>query len=98
MIPTQDFFDYCGSHRILLAVFPPHSTHTLQLLDVVCFKPLSTAYSNKLSFHLQKSQGLIPIKKGNFSPLFWEAWGVAFKKETVLSSFEATGVWPMNPD
>jgi hypothetical protein len=23
---------------------------------------------------------------------------VAFKKQTVLSSFEATGVWPMNPD
>jgi hypothetical protein len=95
---TQDFLNYCESHRILLAVFPPHSTHTLQPLDVVCFKPLSTAYSNKLSLHLQKSQGLVPIKKGDFFPLFWEAWGVAFKKETILSSFEATGVWPMNPD
>jgi hypothetical protein len=95
---TQDFFDYCESHRILLAVFPPHSTHTLQPLDVVCFKPLSTAYSNKLSFYLQKSQGLVPIKKGDFFLLFWDAWGVAFKKETVLSSFEATGVWPMNRD
>jgi len=49
---TKDFIDYCDSYRILLAVFPPHSTHTLQPLDVVCFKPLSASYSNELSTHL----------------------------------------------
>jgi hypothetical protein len=95
---TKDFIDYCDSHRILLAVFPPHSTHTLQPLDVVCFKPLSTNYSNELSIHLQKSQGLIAVKKGDFFPLFWRAWESSFKTETILKSFEATGVWPMEPE
>ena len=41
---TMDFIDYCDKHKILLAIYPPHSTHTLQPLDVVMFKPLSTAY------------------------------------------------------
>jgi hypothetical protein len=95
---TQDFIDYCNSHHILLAIFPPHSTHTLQPLDVVCFKPLSSAYSKELTNHLQKTQGLIPVKKGDFFPLFWRAWVSSFTTETILSSFEATGIWPMEPE
>ncbi|KAH4206555.1 hypothetical protein HBI95_117190 [Parastagonospora nodorum] len=31
---TPEFLEYCNRHRILLIVFPPHSTHTLQPLDV----------------------------------------------------------------
>jgi hypothetical protein len=38
---TMEFIDYCDRHRILLMILPPHSTHTLQPLDVVLFKPLS---------------------------------------------------------
>jgi hypothetical protein len=51
----MDFINYCDEHRILLAIMPPHSTHTLQPLDVVMFKPLSTAYSSALTTHLHKS-------------------------------------------
>jgi transposase len=32
---TMDFINYCDTHRIILAILPPHSTHTLQPLDVV---------------------------------------------------------------
>ena len=39
---TEEFLEYCHRHKILLAVYPPHSTHTLQPLDVVMLKPLST--------------------------------------------------------
>ena len=67
---TQDFINYCDQNKILLAILPPHSTHTLQPLDVVLFKPLSSAYSAELTAYLQDSQGLVPIKKGSFFPLF----------------------------
>jgi hypothetical protein len=69
----MDFLDYCQAHRILLAVFPPHSTHTLQPLDVVCFKPLSNYYTKELNCYLHRTQELIPVKKGDFFPLFWRA-------------------------
>ncbi|KAG9191048.1 hypothetical protein G6011_09136 [Alternaria panax] len=31
---TMEFIEYCHEHKILLAVLPPHATHTLQPLDV----------------------------------------------------------------
>ena len=67
---TMDFIEHCDQHKILLIVFPPHSTHRLQPLDVVMFKPLSSAYSSELTNHLHRSQGLIPVTKGDFFPLF----------------------------
>ena len=70
---TMDFINYCDQNRILLAILPPHSTHTLQPLDVAMFKPLSTAYSAELANHLYRSQSLVPITKGDFFPLFWTA-------------------------
>jgi hypothetical protein len=60
------------------------------------FKPLATCYSHELTTFLQRTQGLVAIKKGNFFPLFWKAWVSSFRKETILKSFEATGIWPAN--
>ena len=93
---TMEFIKYCDRHRILLMILPPHSTHTLQPLDVVLFKPLSQAYSNELTNYLHKAQGLVPIKKGDFFPLFWSAWISSFTESLILKAFEATGIWPMD--
>jgi hypothetical protein len=38
---TKALIDHCDAHKIPLMVYPPHSTHTLQPLDVVCFKPFA---------------------------------------------------------
>ncbi|KAH5390817.1 hypothetical protein HBI32_241910 [Parastagonospora nodorum] len=78
---TPEFLEYCNRHRILLMVFPPHSTHTLQPLDVVMFKPLLLSYSNELTQHLHNAQGL----------------SLSFKENTILKAFEATGIWLTNP-
>jgi hypothetical protein len=95
---TFEFLEYCEAHRILVSVFPPHSTHTLQPLDVVCFKPLSGAYTHQLTRHLHRSQGLVPLKKGDFFPLFWDAWSSSMTQKLALKSFESTGIWPKDPD
>jgi hypothetical protein len=92
---TQDFIEYCHQKRIILAVLPPHSTQTLQPLDVVCFKPLSSAYSSELDNHLQQSQGLSPLSKADFFALFWPAWVSTFAENLVLKAFEATGIHPI---
>jgi len=95
---SNDFINYCDKNKIILAILPPHSTHTLQPLDVVLFKPLSSAYSAQLTAYLQDSQGLVPIKKGNFFSLFWKAWISTFQAELILKSFKATSVSPFNPE
>ncbi|KAJ8117443.1 hypothetical protein OPT61_g1348 [Boeremia exigua] len=95
---TREFIEYCHKNRIILAILPPHSTQTLQPLDVVCFKPLSTNYSNELSNYIQASQGLSPIGKYEFLHLFWPAWVNTFTETLVLSGFRATGISPPNAD
>jgi hypothetical protein len=45
---TIPFLEYCDAQKILVLRFPPHATHTLQPLDVVVFKSLSSAYSRQL--------------------------------------------------
>jgi hypothetical protein len=68
---TEDFFDFCHNNKILIMIFPPHSTHTSQPLDVVMFAPLARNYSTRLSEHVHGSQGLLYVNKGDFILLFW---------------------------
>jgi hypothetical protein len=95
---TMDFVEYCDQNKILLAVYPSHSTHTLQALDVSMFKPLSTAYSNKVSVFMERSQGLTSMSKRDFFLLFYRAWQISFKETTILKTFEATGLSPFNSE
>jgi hypothetical protein len=62
------------------------------------FKSLSSQYSAKLTTFIHKSMGLLNLKKGDFFGLFWAAWIASFKKETILKSFEACGIWPKDSE
>jgi len=95
---TREFIEYCDSHRILLSVFPPHATHSLQPLDVVVFAPLAKHYSSELDRHLQRSLGLTRVSKQDFFAIFWAAWGTTMREDLIVRSFEATGVWPMDAE
>ena len=77
---TKAFIDYCDQHKILLLIFPPHATHTLQPLDVVCFKSLAQNYANQLVEHNHTTQGWYPVTKADFISLFWPAWVNTFTK------------------
>ena len=50
----MDFIKYCDDNRILLVIYPPHLTHTLQPLNVCMFKPLLLAYSAALADFIDK--------------------------------------------
>ena len=58
---TPEFLEHCDANRILLMVLPPHSTHSLQPLDIVLFAPLSRHYTEELTTYLQRTQGLTRI-------------------------------------
>jgi len=93
---TWSFIKYCDRNRILLLVFPPHSTHTLQPLDVALFSPLGTSYTNQLTEHLHSTQGLVGVKKRDFFRLFYESWTCTFTPSLILKAFEVTGLSPPN--
>ena len=94
---NMPFIDYADTNRILLAVFPPHSTHRLQPLDIGMFSPLATYYSQAIDRLLSESQGLVRLTKRDFWPLFYEAWEKAFHAKNVRSAWEAAGLYPLNP-
>ncbi|EFQ94072.1 hypothetical protein P3342_004217 [Pyrenophora teres f. teres] len=95
---TPEFLEYCNANRILLMMFPSHSTHSLQPLDVVFFSPLSRYYTNKLNNYIQRSQGITRITKRDFFNNFWPAWSSTIRPDLILKSFQATGAWPMDAD
>jgi hypothetical protein len=94
---TIEFITFCVERRILVLIFPPHSTQTLQPLDVACFSPLAQAYTKALGIRLQKQQNIVGFKKRNFFSIFWEAWKSSFTKELVQRAFEVVGIEPVNP-
>jgi hypothetical protein len=93
---TMSFIDYCSRHKILLLIYPPHSTQTLQPLDVGCFSPFGNNYSKEVTKQLHQTQALTGIKKRHFYKLFCEAWRQTFTSKLVLNSFKATGISPLN--
>lgn len=95
---NMDFLDWCDAHRIIVAVFPPHSTHRLQPLDVSLFGPLSTAYTNRLVQWTSKTQGLTGLSKREFWVLFWGALEASFTPENIASGWRRTGLKPFDPD
>jgi len=93
---NMEWIDYCDKHRIILAIFPPHSTHRLQPLDVVIFSPLATAYSNALDGFLRDSLGFTYMTKRHFWRLFAASWDKALTEENITKAFESPGIWPVN--
>lgn len=91
------FISFYKQRRILLAIYPPHLTHTLQFLDVSLFGPLSTAYSKHLTELLHQCLGFCAITKRDFFRLFWQAWQQAFTTTNILGAFTTTGLDPFDP-
>jgi hypothetical protein len=76
----MNFLKYYDQNKILLAIYLPHSTHILQPLDVVMFRPLATVYSNEVAGFMERSQGLTSISKRDFFPLFYRVWEAFLRK------------------
>jgi hypothetical protein len=54
-------------------IYPSHLTHMLQLLDVVMFKPLSSAYSDQVAAFMERCQELTSMSKRNFYSMLMTA-------------------------
>ena len=95
---TLSFLEWCRNNRILAAVFPPHSTHRLQPLDVGLFGPLATYYSQSLDAHSRLSQGLASVTKRDFFKNFYSAFDNAFTEANIRSGWLKTGIEHFDPN
>lgn len=91
---SQDFKDYCLEHKILTLCMPPHSSHILQPLDVVCFSPLKRSYSQRV--RALASRRVFHISKEGFLPAFRDAFFDVFTEDLCKKAFKATGLVPLD--
>ena len=91
------FIDWCLQNRILLAFYPPHSTHRLQPLDVSVFNPLASFYSQNLNDWIHKTHGVCRMSKRYFYELFWSAWQRALTEKNIKSGWRKAGINTFDP-
>jgi len=91
---TIAFLQKALEKKILVVIYPPHTTHRLQPLDVGCFAPLSTHYSQSLESFCSRSEGLTKMSQKEFFGVFWPAWQKAFTEANIRSSWKKTGLVP----
>ena len=85
----------CRERNIVVLCYPPHCTHALQGLDVVCFAKMKTEWRLALdNFYDKTKRG---VNKEDFAEIFGHAYNKAFSHDTVIAAFRATGVHPYDP-
>ena len=89
---NQDFKDYCLQNKILTLCMPPHSSHILQPLDVVCFSPLKRKYSQRVRDLARRR--VFYINKEGFLPAFKDAFFNVFTEDNCRKAFKASGLVP----
>jgi hypothetical protein len=92
---TIEFIKFCDNHNIIPFGMPPHLTHRLQPLDVVCFQPYKH-FHGKENDRLVR-EGVINITKVEFLSIIEGVRESAFKDSTIESAFRKTGIHPYNP-
>lgn len=91
---TYSLLEYAIANNIVILGYPPHCTHALQGLDVVCFAQMKEQWKKEIeAFEMLHKRG---VEKGDFTGVFGTAYLKAFTPETVKAAFSATGVYPFN--
>jgi len=93
---TPELLKYAQDDNIIILGYPPHCTHALQGLDVVCFARMKETWKEEIrkfeDLHRSK------VTKGDFAEVFGNAFHKAITLPTILAAFEKTGIHPYNPD
>jgi hypothetical protein len=93
---TPQFDQICAEHKIIPVCMPAYSSHLLQPLDIGCFAVLKRSYGN---LNTQKIRlGINHINKLEFLAAYPQARVDAFKQDTIINSFKAAGLVPLNPE
>lgn len=83
---------------IIILCLPSHTTHYLQPLDRVVFKPLKTYFKDACNKMVTARRGTGKISREDFGSLLNSAWSHAATVQLATAAFRATGIHPLNID
>jgi len=92
---TLEILQYAKDNKIIILGYPPHCTHVIQGLNVICFAKMKSEFHRKI----QDFQDLhfSNVTKHDFAGVFGQAFLHAFIPDSVKGAFTATGIYPFNP-
>ncbi|RUS72130.1 hypothetical protein EGW08_020103 [Elysia chlorotica] len=90
-----DMLELAQQEDIHVMALPPHTTHALQLLDKVVFKPFKTAYKRVCTEFLARHPSLT-INKATWPRLLKQTWDSTMREGLLKKTFEATGIYPVD--
>jgi len=92
---SDDFLLFAWEKKILPFLFPSHTTHLLQPLDVGVFQPFK--HWHQVCLHEAVTFGDIEFSKVEFLSAFEKMRKQTFKKSTILSAWKKAGLFPFQP-
>src|SRR4051794_38543097 len=93
---TLELLEYACANAIVILGYPPHCTHVLQGLDVVCFAKMKAEFRQEIQAY--KNLHRDKVTKNALAGVFGRAFLRSFTPDTVKAAFVATGVHPFNPN
>jgi hypothetical protein len=93
---SLEFQELCKENNIYTLCMPPHSSHLLQPLDVVCFSVLKRAYSREIESLIRHH--INHITKLEFLPAFKAAFIRSFTATDICSAIRGAGLVPLRPE
>lgn len=87
---SGSFISHCIQNQITLLVFPPHTSHILQPLDVAIFGPLKRRLTAALSNLIQAQ--LTRISKYEWMEVYIKAHAEAFCIQNIESAWRGAGL------
>ena len=92
---SPELLRFAQSHGIEILSYPPHCTHALQGLDVICFARMKDLWKQKVTEFEEENK--CNVTKGTFTGVFGKAFSLAFTPETIKAAFRVTGIHPYDP-
>nr|XP_039263218.1 uncharacterized protein LOC120339200 [Styela clava] len=92
---SLEVLEYARSHNVEIVSMPPHTSHYLLLLDKVHFKPLKDHFKEAVRVH-HRNNPEAEISRIDFPALFSKAYYKIATVGNAVTSFRATGLYPLD--
>ena len=92
---SLDFIRYAVQNKITLLSYPKHTTHPLQLLDVVLFAPLQQACGTAV--HTHTCEARTGATKKLFFGFYSQAKRITYTRANIKAAWRAAGIQPSTP-
>lgn len=92
---TPEVMEIAAQNEVIIVALPSHTSHILQPLDISVYRPLKVAWNAALK-QFQEGNPFRRPGRFDFHSMFSPAFLKAFSRDTIISGFTKSGIFPLN--